>query len=624
MTNPSGFRATGSPAEAQYGRSPEFPSPSPGQPNVPPVATGGTQIPQLAQDLARIPLSLMDLMSRVMSQAFSTGDVLQREMVRIMSGALQVRSVSQTEASQPKPIFGGLGGIQKAEEYVTIGMTRGKGTLSEDKKFITLNNAIITIDGREVGVHQGVWERRFDSPEQLLAKPPDPTPPLDRPVGPVPPWPVAANTKAVWNYAEGALYSVGPAASHLIPLSDSSFLFLVSTAQVITSGTGAFEGIYGLTQSLGATCIPADVNLFAPNGPPSFPAVTIDTFRYVIPRVNSQASSGVWARSAPTLQSTPPRQQVSPQAPTASPNSTLAAAPAGLDQPVRWPAGIESKFIQVCGSGMHYLECGSGNPIVLVHGNPTWSYLWRNVIPHLLGYGRCIVPDLIGMGMSDKPAIGYSFFDQVRYFENFLAQLALRDITLVLHDWGSAIGFYYAMRHQRNVSGIVFFEALLKPYDHWEDFPPSLRETFYRFRTPNEGYQEIVVQNQFIEQLLPHSMFHQLTPQEFENYRRPFVNPNDRKVILRFVDSLPIEDVPADVTRATLDYSRWLRNVTVPKLLLTATPGAITTESDVEWCKLHLSRLTVESIGRSIHFYQEDNPEGVGKAIAKWMAQRRE
>ena len=273
---------------------------------------------------------------------------------------------------------------------------------------------------------------------------------------------------------------------------------------------------------------------------------------------------------------------------------------------------------------MHYLECGLGDPILLVHGNPTWSYLWRNVIPYLARSGRCIAPDLIGMGMSDKPAIGYSFFDQVVYFENFVARLALKNITLVLHDWGSAIGFYYAMRHQRNVKGLVFFEALLKPYDHWDDFPQSLRETFHRFRTPDEGYRDIVVENEFIEQVLPRSMFHQLTPEEFGNYRRPFPNPNDRNVILRFIDSLPIGDVPSDVTRATLDYSRWLRNVTLPKLLLTATPGAIITEPDVDWCKLHLSRLTVESIGRSIHFYQEDNPEGVGKTIAGWMALRRE
>jgi hypothetical protein len=343
----------------------------------------------------------MDLMSRVVSQAFRTGDVLQSEMVRMMSAALQVQSIGQTEESQSKRIFEGLGGIQKAGEYVTIGMTRGKGTLSADKKFITLNNTIITIDGRQVGVHQGVWERRFDSPEQLLAKPADPTPPLDQPVGPVPPWPIASNTKAVWKYDEGALYSVGPAASHLIPLSDGSFLFLVSTAQVITGGTGAFDGIYGLTQSLGATWIPADVNLFAPNGPPSFPAVTIDTFRYVIPPVKSEAGSGVSARSDPTPRSTSPGQFDSPQTGTSSPKSNSAAASTGLNQSVRWPARIESKFIQVCGSTMHYLECGSGNPVVLVHGNPTWSYLWRNVIPQLVGSGWCIAPDLIGMGMSD-------------------------------------------------------------------------------------------------------------------------------------------------------------------------------------------------------------------------------
>src|SRR5262249_11411978 len=149
-------------------------------------------------------------------------------------------------------------------------------------------------------------------------------------------------------------------------------------------------------------------------------------------------------------------------------------------------------------SRMHYVDEGSGDPILFLHGNPTWSYLWRNVIPHLRPRGRCIAPDLIGMGRSDKPPIEYSFFDQVKYLGEFIKKLGLRQVTLVLHDWGTALGFHYAMQNQGNVKGIAFMEALLKPYESWDDFPASLRDTFKTFRTPDLGWQLLVEKNVFV------------------------------------------------------------------------------------------------------------------------------
>jgi haloalkane dehalogenase len=553
-----------------------------------------------AGNLTEVTAQMVERFGTLMGEAFRLGNSAQQQVLNAVLGATGPGSVTGAHgtpgASGGMPPIFNLGAVEKAGEFVTIGYTRGTGTFSDDKRFITLNNVIYTIDGRRNGTHQGVWERHFEKPEELLATPAQPTPPLDQPVGPVPKWPVAASTKAMWAYEEGAIYSVGPAASHLVPLPDKSFLFLVSTAQVITNGTGRYAGVYGLTQSLGATHVPAGINLFAP-GSSTFRAVTLDTFRYVIVR----------------------RQ---PSAPAPKPTVATPASVPGIEMPApsgRFPSSLNSRRVSVYGSSMHYVEGGSGSPILFLHGNPTWSYLWRNVMPHVLPYGQCIAPDLIGMGLSDKLNLEYRFFDHVRYLDKFIEVLNLRDITLVVHDWGSILGFYYAMRNQRKIKALVFLEALFKPYATWNDFPSSLRPTFQQFRNPSIGYQQIVEQNVFIEQLLPHSMYRQLSREEMDNYRRPFQEPGSRKVILRFADELPIEGKPADVTSAVSEYSTWLRNTKLPKLLIWATPGAITSAADVEWCNKNLQNLTTVSVGRGIHFHQEDNPDPVGQGIADWL-----
>jgi len=174
-----------------------------------------------------------------------------------------------------------------------------------------------------------------------------------------------------------------------------------------------------------------------------------------------------------------------------------------------------SHFVEVHGSPMHYVDVGSGDPIVFLHGNPTSSYLWRNVIPHLVPLRRCIAPDLIGMGRSAKPDIDYRFFDHARYVEGFLEALALRNITLVIHDWGSALGFHYAMRHEHNVKAIAFLEAILRPIPTWEAMSDSFREMFRAFRTPGTGWELIVNENQFIEIGLPGGILRKLSKTEW-------------------------------------------------------------------------------------------------------------
>ncbi|HEY1379879.1 MAG TPA: haloalkane dehalogenase [Gemmataceae bacterium] len=283
---------------------------------------------------------------------------------------------------------------------------------------------------------------------------------------------------------------------------------------------------------------------------------------------------------------------------------------------------FEPHYVQVRGSRMHYIDVGSGDPILLLHGNPTWSYLWRNVIPHLEPLGRCIAPDLIGYGRSDKPAIDYRWFDHVRYLEGFIDKLRLKNITLVLHDQGSGLGFHYAMRHEGNIKALAFFEAILRPYP-WDHFStPEFRELFRRFRTGGvggEGWQLIVDQNAFIEQLLPQAAGRPLTEQEMNYYREPFRNPKSRLPIWRFPRETPIGGEPPDVWRAVAHYSERLQRSTLPKLLLYATPGALVTAEHLDWAKKSIRNLQTVSLGAGSHFLQESSPHRIGTEVARWI-----
>ena len=277
-----------------------------------------------------------------------------------------------------------------------------------------------------------------------------------------------------------------------------------------------------------------------------------------------------------------------------------------------------SHFVEVHGSNIHYVDEGSGEPILFLHGNPTSSYLWRNVIPHVRPLARCIAPDLIGMGKSDKPDIEYRFFDHVRYVDGFIAQLGLRHLTLVGHDWGSALAFHYAMRHEENVKGLAFMEAILLPVPSWEASRPEFRALFQAFRTPEVGWDLIVNKNVFVEQVLPRATVRQLSEAEMDSYREPFREPGSRRPLWRWPNELPIAGEPPEVVAAVEAYNRWLQQSDLPKLLFYGTPGAFIQAPVVAWCQEHLKNLKTVDIGPGIHYLQEDNPHLIGSELANW------
>lgn len=278
-------------------------------------------------------------------------------------------------------------------------------------------------------------------------------------------------------------------------------------------------------------------------------------------------------------------------------------------------------FADVYGSRMHYIEAGTGDPILFLHGNPTWSYLWRNIIPHLSSLGRCIAPDLIGFGRSDKPHLEYTWFDHSRYLDRFIETLGLRNITLVLHDQGSGLGFHYARRHERNIKAIAFMEAIIRPYP-WDEFStPEFREIFRLFRTGGVGgvgWQMIVEQNMFIEQLLPQAAGRPLTEQEMNFYREPFLSRESRIPVWMFPRQTPIGGEPADVWAAVSQYSEWLQRSSVPKLMLYVEPGALITRPHAEWAMRNIRNLDSVFIGQGSHFVQESSPHRIGREVAGW------
>jgi haloalkane dehalogenase len=273
--------------------------------------------------------------------------------------------------------------------------------------------------------------------------------------------------------------------------------------------------------------------------------------------------------------------------------------------------------VRVLDSTIAYGESGSGDPIVFLHGNPTSSYLWRNVVPRLESEGRCLAPDLIGMGRSGKPAIDYGFADHARYLDAWFDALDLRRVTLVIHDWGSALGFDWARRHAERVAAIAFMEAIVRPLA-WDEWPEASRELFRSFRTPGIGEKLIFEKNVFLERVLPGSIQRKLTDEEMDAYREPFRDPASRRPMWRWPNQIPLDGEPADVVDVVARYARWLGESDVPKLLLTFEPGILIRAPMVAWCREHVRRLEVQPIGPGSHFVQEDHPEAIGDAVKAW------
>jgi len=270
---------------------------------------------------------------------------------------------------------------------------------------------------------------------------------------------------------------------------------------------------------------------------------------------------------------------------------------------------------------MAYVEEGAGDPVVFLHGNPTSSYLWRNVIPHISPIGRCIAPDLIGMGDSDPlpdPGPGsYRFVDHRAHLDDLLEALDVREsVTFVVHDWGSALGFDWANRHRDAVAGLVYMEALVRPVT-WAEWPDAARRVFQGFRS-EAGEAMVLERNVFVENVLPGSVLRQLTEDEMAEYRRPFLEPGERRrPTLTWPREIPIDGEPADVTEIVGAYAEWLRDAPVPKLFVDADPGAILTGAPREFCRTW--RNQTEVTVRGSHFVQEDSPAEIGQAIAAWL-----
>ena len=285
----------------------------------------------------------------------------------------------------------------------------------------------------------------------------------------------------------------------------------------------------------------------------------------------------------------------------------------------------ERKKIEVHGLNMAYVERGEGDPIVFVHGNPTSSYLWRNVIPHVESQGRCIALDLIGMGDSDKlPESGpgsYTFAEHRRYFDAALEALDVRDnVTLVVHDWGSALGFDWAHRHPGAVAGICYMEALVRPLS-WAEWPPDARGVFQGFRSP-AGEQMVLEKNIFVERVLPGSVLRTLAEEEMAEYRKPFLAAGEsRRPTLTWPRQIPIDGEPPDVAETIAAYADWLASSPVPKLFVNAEPGAILTGVQREFCRTWPNQTEVTV--RGSHFIQEDSPDEIGAALASWLDTRR-
>ena len=281
----------------------------------------------------------------------------------------------------------------------------------------------------------------------------------------------------------------------------------------------------------------------------------------------------------------------------------------------------EKKTAVINGKKMTWVEAGAGDPILLLHGNPTSSYLWRNIIPHLKTMGRCIAPDLIGMGDSEKLEDSgpdrYRFVEHRAYLDALFDYLGLTErVTLIVHDWGSALGFDWANRHRNAVFSIAYMEAIVRPMS-WDDWPEQSRPIFNGLRS--EAGDELILQkNAFVELILPASTKRDLNEEEMAEYRRPFADPGeDRRPTLTWPRQIPIDGEPADVVEIVQSYADWLSQAGIPKLFINANPGAILVGDQREFCRQWPNQTEVTVPG--IHFVQEDSPEEIGTAIADWL-----
>lgn len=279
---------------------------------------------------------------------------------------------------------------------------------------------------------------------------------------------------------------------------------------------------------------------------------------------------------------------------------------------------MEKKFKSINGLKMAYVETGKGDPIIFLHGNPTSSYVWRNIIPYVKDLGHCIAPDLVGMGDSDKlpDSSSYTFAENQKYLEALYAALNVKkNITFVVYDWGSALAFDWARRHPHAVKGIVYMEAIIRDRP-WAEVSPVAQQLFKGMRS-EKGEEMVLQQNTFIEVNLSRTILHPLSKEEMDEYRRPFLVPGEsRRAMLNWARQLPIEGEPANIAKIVNDYVDYLSHSSLPKLFIEASPGAMS-DKDKELCRSWPNQTQVTVKGH--HNLQEDSPNEIGAAIASWM-----
>lgn len=280
-----------------------------------------------------------------------------------------------------------------------------------------------------------------------------------------------------------------------------------------------------------------------------------------------------------------------------------------------------SKYVEIEGHRLHYIDQGEGQIFLFLHGNPTSSYLWRNVMRYVESSGRIIAVDNIGFGRSAQPELDYTYQTHYRFIEAFIRTLELSDLILVVHDWGSVIGLDYARQHESNVLGVVFMEAIIPPAFPMADLtnlggPEGL---FAKFRTPDTGKELLIDQNVFVEQLLAHgALTRQLSEVEVDAYREPFLDPASRFPIYVWPNELPIAGEPARNVTVVNAIGAWLKTSKIPKLLQYASPGAIISPTAAQWMVANYPNIEAQFVGYGAHYIQEDNPEAIGRGIADW------
>ncbi len=279
------------------------------------------------------------------------------------------------------------------------------------------------------------------------------------------------------------------------------------------------------------------------------------------------------------------------------------------------------KSIDVLGSKMAYIDEGEGDPILFVHGTPMSSYLWRNIMPHLENQGRVIAPDLIGMGKSDKPALDYTFVDQYKYFDGFIKEMGLKNVTLVVHDWGSGLGLHYAHLNSENIKGIVTMDSILAPTlpaKSYESLSKEMEVYFRMVQNGEAGKKLMRDDNLIIEKIIPGNVIRPLPKEVHDAYREPFPTPESRTAVMQWPLEVPIAGKPATTAKFIAEYNAWLEKTDTPWLFLYATPGIMSTPEVADYWTAHAKNIQTVYIGAALHFVQEDQPYAIGRAISDW------